>query len=465
MAPPRPLGWVLVAGLLAAPPVLAQEKQQEELTEVEKKLAADQAKAAELKAREQAIRDEIAALTKELVAVAAKAQALEGDLTSVEQTAAALGEELAARQAGLAARRAQLAATLGALVRIALQPPEAVLAEPASPLDAARSALLLSQLVPELEKRAASLRRDLDELVALQQQIAGENLEASAKQKELEQERARLEALLERKEALAEITAAERTAAEQRAAKLADQAADLKQLIAELEREAAQRAAEEKARAEAEAIARAKAEAARLAAEQAAAAAKKAAEEKQAAEAEAARLAAEKAAAEAAQAEAAADSAGAQQAALAPPAGLRDFPDKPGGLFLPARGTLQAGYGQPLPDGSEDSKGLLIQTRPGAQIVATFDGRVVYAGAFRRYGLILILEHGGRYHSLLAGLGRIDVVLGQWVVAGEPVGLMGSPPGAAPALYIELRHNGQPIDPTPWFGNQLSERPISKDEG
>ncbi len=459
----RPLGWVLAAGLLAMPAAAAwgQDKQQEELSALEQKLAADRAKAAELKAREQAIRDEIAGLTQELVAVAAKAQAMESDLTSVEQTAAALSEELAARQAGLVAERGRLADTLAALVRIALQPPEAVLAEPGSPLDAARSALLLSVVVPELEQRATALRSELDGLVALQQQVATENLEASSKQTALAAERARLQSLLDRKEALAEITAAERGAAEASAAKLAEKAADLKQLIVALEREAAERAAAAKAQAEAEAAARAKAEAARQAAEAAAAQAAKA----QAAEAAAAKAAAAEAQAKAEQAEAEAESAGQAQTALAPPSGVRDFPDKPGGLFLPARGSVQAAYGQPLPDTGEESKGLLIATRPGAQIVATFDGRVVYAGAFRRYGLILILEHGGRYHSLLAGLGRIDVVLGQWVVAGEPVGLMGSPPGSAPALYIELRHNGQPIDPTPWFGNQLSQGTISKGEG
>jgi septal ring factor EnvC (AmiA/AmiB activator) len=124
---------------------------------------------------------------------------------------------------------------------------------------------------------------------------------------------------------------------------------------------------------------------------------------------------------------------------------------------MPAAARLSAGWGDPLPDTGEESRGLLLETRPGAQIVATFDGRVVYAGLFRRYGLILILEHGGRYHSLLAGLGRIDVVLGQWVVAGEPVGLMASPADGRPALYLELRHNGQPIDPTPWFATQLSK--------
>jgi len=438
----RPLGWALVAGgLLAAPPAPAQETQQQELSELEKQLAADQAKAAELQAREAAIRAEIAQLTQQLVAVAARAQALESDLTAVERTQAALAAELAGRQAGLAAERDRLAATLGALVRIGLQPPEALLAGPGSPLDAARSALLLALLVPELEGRAALLRGELEALVELQRQIAAESATAASTGSALAAERNKLQALLDRKEALADIAAAERAEAEARAAALAAEAADLKELIAALEREAAERAA-------AEAAARAEAEAAAA---------------RQAAEAAAAAAAAESAPAEPAASQPA-GTAG-TQTALAPPSGLRDFPEQPGGLFLPARGSLQAAYGAPLPDSGEASKGLLIETRPGAQIVATFDGRVVYAGAFRRYGLILILEHGGRYHSLLAGLGRIDVVLGQWVVAGEPVGLMTSPAGAAPALYLELRHNGQPIDPTPWFGNQLSQGHSSKGEG
>lgn len=447
MAAARPLGWVmLVAGLLGQP-AAAQEQPQQELSEIEQQLAADKAKAAELEAREAAIRAEIADLTRQLVAVAAKAQALEAALTDVEETQAALAGELADRQTRLAAERGRLSAMLAALVRIALQPPEALLAEPGSPLDAARSALLLGQLVPELERRAAALRADLEELRQLEQQIAAENASAAATQAALAAEQQNLAALLARKEALAEIAAAERAEAEARVAALADKAADLKELIAALEREAAEReaaeraAAEAAAKAEAEARARAEAEAAAAAAEQQQAAEQQAAEQ-----------------------QAAEQPAAGAEVALAAPSGLRDFPESPGGLFLPARGSVQAGYGQPLPDG-EESRGLLLETRPGAQIVATFDGRVVYAGAFRRYGLILILEHGGRYHSLLAGLGRIDVVLGQWVVAGEPVGLMASPAGAAPALYIELRHNGQPIDPTPWFGNQLSQGPSSKGEG
>ena len=118
-------------------------------------------------------------------------------------------------------------------------------------------------------------------------------------------------------------------------------------------------------------------------------------------------------------------------------------------------------------------KGAEIETRPGAQIVATFDGQIVFEGPFRGYGQILIIEHAGGYHTILAGLDRVVVEVGQWLKAGEPIGRMGAAgkletassaeAGSAedgsgstlgdgrPRLYVELRHNGQPFDPAPIF--------------
>jgi len=468
--------WPLAALLLATPlanPLAADEA--EKLGAVEAALAAEEAAAAELAAQGARIRAEVEALTAESVAVAAAAQALEHELSTVEATLAGLAEEVLLRESALADDRVALALTLGALLRIALQPPEALLAQPAAPLETVRSAMLLRVAVPELEARAASLVAELDALAGLQREIEAETASAVVKQAELQARQARLAALLSRKESLAAITADAEAAAAARVAGLAAAAEDLRALIAELEREAeaARLAAQEQARVLAAARAQAEAEAAaareaaaRAAAEAEAAAAlaaQAAAEAKAAAEAEAARAqaAAAEAEAEAAAAAATAEAVPAEgdaQQALAAPDSLRAFPETPGGLFLPAAGALAASWGDPLPDRlGESSEGFLIETRPGAQIVATFDGRIVYAGTFRRYGLILIIEHGNRYHSLLAGLGRIDVVLGQWVVAGEPVGLMASPPDQMPLLYLELRQNGLPIDPRPLFANQLSK--------
>ena len=96
-------------------------------------------------------------------------------------------------------------------------------------------------------------------------------------------------------------------------------------------------------------------------------------------------------------------------------------------------------------------RGLQIQASTGAQVVAPYDGQIVFAGPFRSYGQILIIRHSGGYHSLVAGLTRIYVVNKQGVLAGEPVGVMGGRTAARPRLYLEIRRQGRPINPLPWL--------------
>jgi septal ring factor EnvC (AmiA/AmiB activator) len=119
--------------------------------------------------------------------------------------------------------------------------------------------------------------------------------------------------------------------------------------------------------------------------------------------------------------------------------------------------------GAGVPETAKD--GLQLRAVPGAAVVAPFDGRVVYAGPFRELGRVLIIRHDRRYYSVLAGLGRTDSKIGDWVVAGEPVGAMpeaASPRSGADArereesgpgrpLYYELRRDGRPVDPQPWL--------------
>ncbi len=117
---------------------------------------------------------------------------------------------------------------------------------------------------------------------------------------------------------------------------------------------------------------------------------------------------------------------------------------------LPAGGRIVARYGE-LMDGGSTSKGITIETAAGSPVVAPATGRVAFAGPFRGYGLLLIVEHGHGYHSLMTGLARIDPVIGQWIVTGEPIGVTDRPADGRPGLYLELRHNGRPIDPLPWL--------------
>ncbi len=141
---------------------------------------------------------------------------------------------------------------------------------------------------------------------------------------------------------------------------------------------------------------------------------------------------------------------------LEPPKDLKAFPTKRTGLTPPVRGTLVIRFGGPKPDGSI-SEGVEFETLPEAQIIAPHDGQVVFVGAFRGYGEMLIMEHRGGYHTVLAGLGRTDVVERQWLLAGEPVGITQSPKDGRARLYVELRRNGRPFDPWPWLVARISK--------
>ena len=111
-------------------------------------------------------------------------------------------------------------------------------------------------------------------------------------------------------------------------------------------------------------------------------------------------------------------------------------------------------FGDRLSTGGE-ARGLTLETQPGAQIVAPYDGHVVFAGPFRDYGQLLIIEHAEGYHMLLAGFERIDSAVSQTLLAGEPVGVM--PTAGNPRLYFELRQSGRPINPLPWLATPISK--------
>ena len=116
---------------------------------------------------------------------------------------------------------------------------------------------------------------------------------------------------------------------------------------------------------------------------------------------------------------------------------------------LPASGRVVHRFGAAA--GGAKAEGITIKTRPAAHVVAPRRGTVVFAGPFRGYGQLLIIEHDEGYHVLLAGLGRIDAVVGDEVLAGEPVGAMTASSNGTPNLYLELRRSGRPINPLPWL--------------
>lgn len=417
----------------------------ERLEEVERALEESQSQSQSLERTATDLQAEIQSLQTESVKAAQKTQDLESHVSRIEEALEYLQARYDAKEQELQAQHGQLYHTLAALQRIAVQPAEAVLVSPGTPVERVRSALLLKAAIPVIEDRAAELRTDLQALSTLRAEIGKQRADLAETARALAEERESLSGLIGRKKDLHAQTLEERSRAQDRALRLAAEAQTLRELLTRLDEESQQN----QERAGRELAARQ----ARLDAERAARQAREAAQSGQGAGA------AESAAAPAEGAEAAPPAEGGetQLAALPPaalerPANVRAFPSDPAQiLVMPVRGRLVVSYGQRKSGADAASKGISITTRSQAQVVAPFDGQVVYAGEFRGYGQILIIEHGGRYHTLLAGLERIDAVVGQWILAGEPIGMMGSPEGRTPELYLELRRSGQPVNPLPWL--------------
>jgi murein hydrolase activator len=120
-----------------------------------------------------------------------------------------------------------------------------------------------------------------------------------------------------------------------------------------------------------------------------------------------------------------------------------------GRLPLPAEGSIRGTFGERR--GNNDRlKGLEISTIKGALVTAPYEGEVLYTGTFLEYGKMVIIRHSREYHTLVAGLSRIDVSVGQFLLDGEPIGAMGESSNQR-NLYLELRKSSQAIDPEPWF--------------
>jgi septal ring factor EnvC (AmiA/AmiB activator) len=417
----------VVVALAAAPPVAlaAADAPDVRLERVEKQLEQSRDRERTLGQKAERLAADVTRIKRDLVDAAAAAQDTEEKLSALEARLGDLRTREARLRDELGARRDQMIHVLTALERLALRPPQAVMVQPVPAADVVRSAILLRAALPRLQDRADSLRDDLTALARVRLDIDRQRGEIAAAAERLQEQTARLDHLFTEKARLQEHAETERKAVATKAAALARDAKSLRDLLARLEAERKRREAEqaEQARRLA-ALAMAKPTAPRQTAGPGV-------------------LPRPKPSPTATGPAAAGSSAVA--AALPPPRALEDMR---GAMPMPARGRLIARYGEPTDLGGA-SKGIVIETRPAAQVVAPGDGTVAFAGPFRGYGLLLIIEHGGGYHVLLSGMSRIDAVVGQRLLSGEPVGVMA--PTGGPALYVELRRDGQPINPLPWL--------------
>lgn len=352
-------------------------------------------------------------LNQDLIDTAGRIRGVEAQVAATETRLESLdGNELGIRKS-LEGRRAVIGEVLAALQRIGHRPPPALIASPEDALQSVRTAMLLGAVLPEMRHEVEALANDLTNLLDVRKKIAGERDRLKTEVASLGDERTRMTALVgERQKQQAEREKA-LNAERARASQLAHQVDNLKDLIAKLEQglDPATRAAREAGRGD----------------------------------------------------KRSAMSALRDPGRLAPAV---SFASLRGQVPIPVNGVKLKEFG--VPDGVGGvEKGVSIATRTGAQVTAPADGWVVYAGPFRSYGQLLILNAGNGYHILLAGMERISVDLGQFVLTGEPVAVMGNGSHIAailatgssqPVLYIEFRKDGVPVDPGPWWAAGEGEK-------
>jgi septal ring factor EnvC (AmiA/AmiB activator) len=374
------------------------------LSDVEQQLEQERQRQIQAQRDAEQIGGEVEKLRNQLIATARQTQEAEQAVARLEKRQREIEQLIDERTVALGKKRAQMAGLLAALERLALRPPEALLAEPSTPDDTVRAGILLRAILPQLDQAAAALKIEIEDLAALRTEAAQNAKQIRDASTALQREQQNLQAMVNEKSRLESERRSAAQANALQAQKLAAQARDLHELVEKLE-----------------------------------------AERKRREEAERKRVA-----------DQAKTPGGGNVAALpAPgpfkPAGFLKIPfsSTQGKLPLPVRGAVARHFGDPDPQG-QPGRGIVIQTRPQAQIIAPHDGQIVYSGSFLGYGQLLIIEHGEGYHLLLAGLSRIDCVVGQWVLAGEPVGVMGNGKDSQ-QLYIELRRQGVPIDPLSWL--------------
>lgn len=374
-------------------------------------------------ALEQEIRDieaDRAKLSRELIDTAQRLQRYDREIARVEEKLGDLYIEQDAIRASLMERREVLAEVLLALQRMGRTPPPALLSRPEDAMAAIRGSILANAVLPDIQVQAAKLAGDLNDLSLLRQRIEGNRNRLRSQYSALGEQQSRINLLIEAKRGQRETSAAELSQERRKVEALAAEAESLEALIRSLEKQSA--------------------------------AAGKALREAAAASGAAQRMSREEAR------KRLSDTSRIRPAVL--------FSEAGGLLPLPVAGTTAMKFGDPDGFGGI-SQGLSIAGRPGSPVISPADSWVIYAGSFRSFGQVLILNAGEDYRIVLAGLDKIHVEPGQFVLAGEPVAVLGEKKlaglgnmdlsSAKPMLYIEFRHNENSIDPTPWWSGQNTE--------
>lgn len=321
-----------------------------------------------------------------LVRIAKSIQDNEKALSNIETKTNELEKEQTALEEKLKNDSVAISKLVTALERIRRVPPQALIARPEAPLKTAQSAMLLSDIIPVLNNKAQTLKKDLERQRIISAELSDKKQAALDRSLALENEQKEVQALLSKRQALYKKTQNDYRAQEIEVQKISRKSRNLKDLVNRLDDQRKRKETRESVR---------------------------------------------------------------QAVMKAPPAVM----PPPGSPRLPISGVIKTRY-HDLDKFGAKSEGIRIEGRSNAIVVAPMAGLIRFAGPFKNYDNMVIIEHESGYHSLVAGLSKVETFVGQSVNAGEPLGtLKNATNRSKPSLYYELRYKGRAVNPSKKFAD------------
>lgn len=406
--------WLLLGVALASATAWAQDPPpNQKLQQTRAQIEASRQRHSSLRKNLEQLESDLGGLQKETGNIAEALKKTQQQQHEIEQRLGALEDEAAQKQSAIERRRKEIASLLATVLRVSQVPPHAVLVMKNGLEAQIHASRALGITTQSLKKETDALSVQLRELARLKDSIAREQQALAARQETLQAQRGELAGRVEERRRAMDSLHTEELQEQDRIAQLTRQSKDLETLVSSLEE-----ARTTKRAAQFAAIGLPRFKPPRHA------------EETQAA------------------------SRTPVPPSRAPKSERRkqeyDIARVRGALALPVAGTVSGRYGQQQTS-NDTLKGLQLATPADAVVTTPYGGEVMFTGPFRDYGKMVIIRHNKQYHTLLAGLSRIDVAPGQFLLEGEPIGAMGKAQMDR-RLYVELREDGKAVDPAPWFG-------------
>ncbi|MEM9469661.1 MAG: peptidoglycan DD-metalloendopeptidase family protein [Pseudomonadota bacterium] len=360
----------------------------------EKEKAEKKEQSVKLKRDIQNIESQLGKTRKDMINVASKMKKNEQDLLDMERQILSKQQEKMDIETRLSQDQGSLSDLILALERIKRVPPQALLLKPEKPLETAQSAMILESVLPSLYERAAQLKEDQEKLSILIAEMQTKENKIISASKDLNRQEQKLRGLLSKRERLLASKSQDYKRKQNEMAQISSQSKSLRDLVRRIEKKQERINKQIKFSQESRNTA--------------------------------------------------------TEASFTQKTPLPQI----GKPQLPVSGLITTSYGRNDDLGAK-SQGLTIQTRNNAVVVAPMGGVIEYAGSFRNYGNIALIRHQSNYISLVAGVSRLNVKVGQEVRSGEPIGRVLTAQsrknigdGQNTTLYYELRYKGKPVNPS-----------------